>query len=384
MSRRTGLPRHVYQDKRRDGRLRLIFRPPGRKSVTLPGPPLSAEFWAAYAAALGQTPPPVDAGRRPRQGELGAAAGDWYRSAEFRQGDSLTQADKRGVLEAILREPLQADRPEGLTFMTCPLASLTARHVAVLRDRKAGAPHAANKRLRYLRQMFAWCVETGRMAANPALGVRRVTPPRGGHRTWTVDEVRAYMAAHPPGAMARLAIMILLYAGLRRSDAVTLGRQHIREGWIVKPQIKNRARWPRMIEIPILPPLAEEIARTARPGALALLTTEAGRPFTAKGFGARFEKWRSAAGLPAGLSAHGLRKAGATLAIDAGASEAQAMAIWGWEDADEIRTYAQARDRRRLAADGIKFLALPEQTRPENYTHSKPSVKQNRKSKQNQ
>lgn len=362
VSPKTGLPRYVSEDSYRDGRVRLLFRRAGR-CVTLPGPRGSEPFWAAYAALMADGRRASDkAARRPREGELGAAADAWYRSAEFRAGDALTQSDKRGVVESILAEPLAIDAPDGPKFMTCPLSSITLRHVAVLRDRKAGLPNAANKRVRYLRMLLDWCVETGRLKSNPAVGVKRVAVPKRGHRTWTVAEVRRYLDTHPPGTMARLAVLILLFAGLRRSDAVTLGRQHLRDGWIVKPQVKNRTRHPKNIEVPILPPLAEEIARTASPSALALLTTEAGQPFTAKGFGQRFRKWCDTAALPAGCSAHGLRKIGTKLAIDNGATEAQAMAIWGWEDADEIRTYAAARDRRKLAADGILFLALPEQT----------------------
>lgn len=378
MSRRTGLPRYVHIDRQRDGRQRLLYRPPGGPCITLPGPAGSDAFWTAYAAARGAAQTPAAGSARPKQGELGAAAEGWFRSAQFRALDPLTQADKRGVIGSILAEPLLADAPDGLAFLTCPLASLTTRHVAVLRDRKAGAPAAANKRLRYLRQLLDWCVETGAIRANPAAAVKRVRAPKGGHHTWALAEVEAYLTRHPPGTMARLAVMILLFAGLRRSDAVTLGRQHIRDGWIRKPQVKNRGRWPKTIEIPVLPPLAEEIERTARPGALALLTTEAGAPFTAKGFGERMKKWTRAAGIPAACTAHGLRKVGATLAADNGASNAQLKAVFGWEGDAEAALYTAARDRRRLAADGIQKIALP--GGPEIHTQGSASVKTRRKS----
>lgn len=41
------------------------------------------------------------------------------------------------------------------------------------------------------------------------------------------DEVEAYEARHPVGTKARLALDLMLYTGLRRSDIVTIGRRHI-------------------------------------------------------------------------------------------------------------------------------------------------------------
>jgi len=65
-------------------------------------------------------------------------------------------------------------------------------------------------------------------------------------------------------------------------------------------------------------------------GHLAYLVTEFGKPFTANEFGNWFRKRCDEAGLPQ-CSAHGLRKAGATIAANTGATEHQLMAIYGWE-----------------------------------------------------
>jgi hypothetical protein len=48
--------------------------------------------------------------------------------------------------------------------------------------------------------------------------------------------------------------------------------------------------------------------------------TEFGRPFTSLGFGNRVRAWCDEAGLPH-CSSHGVRKAGATIAANNGASE---------------------------------------------------------------
>lgn len=60
------------------------------------------------------------------------------------------------------------------------------------------------------------------------------------------------------------------------------------------------------------------------------LVTAFGRPFTANGFGNKFRDWCNEAGLPH-CAAHGLRKAGATIASDNGATTSELMAIYGWE-----------------------------------------------------
>jgi hypothetical protein len=57
------------------------------------------------------------------------------------------------------------------------------------------------------------------------------------------------------------------------------------------------------------------------------IVTEFGKPFTAAGFGNKFRDWCDEGGLE-GCAAHGLRKAGATIAADNGATAHQLMAIY--------------------------------------------------------
>jgi hypothetical protein len=48
-------------------------------------------------------------------------------------------------------------------------------------------------------------------------------------------------------------------------------------------------------------------------------------------------------------SAHGLRKAGAVRAAEAGATTQELMALFGWVNIDEAELYTRAADRKRLA-----------------------------------
>lgn len=85
------------------------------------------------------------------------------------------------------------------------------------------------------------------------------------------------------------------------------------------------------------------------------LVTAFNKPFTANGFGNRFRKWCDEAGLTH-CSAHGLRKAGATIAAENGATEHQLMAIYGWESPKHAALYTRKVNRHRLAAQAMHLL----------------------------
>jgi integrase len=91
---------------------------------------------------------------------------------------------------------------------------------------------------------------------------------------------------------------------------------------------------------------------------MVFLLTEYGRPYSAAGFGNRFREWANEAGVPG--SAHGLRKAGATLAAENGATDAQLNATFGWADSSqEARRYTRAARRKVLAGAGAKLISVP-------------------------
>ena len=84
-----------------------------------------------------------------------------------------------------------------------------------------------------------------------------------------------------------------------------------------------------------------------------------GKPYAMAGFGNSFRDWCMAAGLLQ-CTAHGLRKIGAVRAAEAGASEHELMAMFGWEDADMARVYTRKAAQKRLAASGAAKLGYSE------------------------
>ena len=97
-------------------------------------------------------------------------------------------------------------------------------------------------------------------------------------------------------------------------------------------------------------------------GDLTFLVTSFGKPFTAAGLGNWFREQCNAAGLPH-CSAHGLRKAGASIAATNGATVNELMAIFDWENPAQAKVYTDAADRVRLAARAMakisKIVAPP-------------------------
>jgi len=355
--KRSGLPRYVILDMDRNGGFRLRYRPPGEPSRNLPVPFGSDAFWRAYAAARDGLPAPRATDDRPKaraaEGTLRWLVEAYYRNGpDFVGAEPLTQADKRGVLEGILKEQLAPDNP--LLFEACPIKSFTPRHAVALRDRKASLPNAGNKRLRYLKMLFEWAVEAGHAGSNPLEKVKKLKAPRKGFHAWTPEEVRKYEIKHPIGTKARLALALMAFTGLRVSDLRQVGKQHIRDGWLELPQHKNRKRAPKTIRVPILPEL-QMIIDQSPTGDLTLLVTESGRPFSIKGAANKVKDWCIAAGLPH-CSAHGVRKAGATVAAENGATEAQLMAIFGWEDAKQAVTYTRSARQKKLAGDAMPLM----------------------------
>jgi integrase len=179
---------------------------------------------------------------------------------------------------------------------------------------------------------------------DPTVGIKLAASKSDGHHSWEDDEIARFEERHPIGSRARLALALLLGTGQRRGDAVRMGRQHVRDGVLSMRQQKTGAQ----IDIPFLPDLQSAIDALPNNNQLAFLVTEAGQPFTAAGFGGWFRERCDEAGLRH-CSAHGLRKAAATRLANAGATEHQLMAWFGWSSLREAERYTKNANRKHLS-----------------------------------
>jgi integrase len=123
--------------------------------------------------------------------------------------------------------------------------------------------------------------------------------------------------------------MVLMFTGLRRDDATRLGRQHVSAGAIRFRTGKTG----EMLETAIAQPLAQAIAAQGPTAHLAFLLNERGEPFASgNAFGNWFKDRCREAGIPH-WTAHGVRKAAASLAAEAGATDHQIDAMLTWTPA---------------------------------------------------
>jgi len=351
------LPKYVHKDTDRYGRVRYYYRPPGSAKVRLPDDPASPDFPTAIAAEDARRAERAKAIQPakiilPSAGTLEWLCRQYFASPTFKALDARVQRVRRLVLEHCLREPVSPGAPE--SFAGAPIALVTTKAIKVLRDRKVNTPEAANSRIKYLRGVFGWAIEAevDGVTCNPARDVKYLKGNVDGFHAWTLEEVEKYEAHHKAGSKARLALALLLYTGQRRSDIVTFGRQHVRDGWLRFTQFKNRNRKPVRLEIPVLPALAE-IIEISPTGDLTFLETEFKKSFTANGFGNWFRKRCDEAGLNH-CSAHGLRKAAAARLAEIGCTDREIMAITGHVTSKEVDRYTRGAAQRRLAGNVLK------------------------------
>lgn len=353
--------KYILQDRDRHGNRRVYVRIKGKGQIRLRETPDTPEFLDEYKAALARLREgeriAKRTGKAPAPGSLAALCQLYIKSPAFLQG---LEEDTRRVRRRLLERICLSTLPNGVQRGTLPYSRMEPKHVRDIRDERADRPEAANSMVKALRQVFAWAVEYEYMESNPAKDVTKLAPtnPDGWH-TWTPEEVAQYEARHPIGTKAHLAMSLLLYTGVRRSDVVTFGRQMERDGWLHWTEHKGRRKIRKDRALPILPPL--RVAIDACPSDnFTYLVTAYGKPFTSNGFGNKFKDWCREAGLPH-CTAHGLRKAGATMAAENGATEYELMAIFGWESPKQAAIYTKKANRRKLAGNAMHLITPQEQ-----------------------
>src|SRR5262249_5484363 len=152
------------------------------------------------------------------------------------------------------------------------------------------------------------------------------------------------------GTKPRLALELLLGTALRCADAVRVGRQHTRGGYIVN--VKQQKTGALLPPIQITTELAAAINAAAPSEHITFLINERGASFTAKGFGQWFTDQAVRIGLK-GLSAHGLRKAACRQLAEAGCTAPEIAAISGHKSLAEVTRYIEEADRAKLARNAV-------------------------------
>ncbi len=333
----------AYAD--RHGRRRFYYRRAGHPRTPLP-PPGDPGFLAAYEAAAGATRAAGGAGaERTQPGSIAALIVAYYASAEWAALRASTRIGYRNMLDRF-REQHGAKR----------VATLEPRHLEAIFHKLAATPGAARNLRKRLRRVFRLAVRLGWRTDNP---VTETEPPvrrrnQVGFIPWTEAEIAAFEARWPSGTRERLALALLLYTGQRRSDVVTMGRQHIKAGRIHVSQLKTGAR----LAIRIHPALQRELDQLPASDTLAFVLTAQGTPFTAQGFSAWFRDRAQLAGLK-GRTPHGLRKAAGRRLAEVGCTEKEIAAVLGHATLSEVANYTRDANQAALADRALAKLESP-------------------------
>lgn len=342
MTTKIDLPANVRPVPDRHGKLRYRFRRKGWPSRYVQGEPGTAEFHRSYAEIIEAGPlesEPIRSPRAPNPRSVDDLIRLYKKSPKWKAKAAKTQHTQARIMERFADQLDRKDRRYG---------DRPIKHVTVAwLDKNFGAmserPGAANNLRKILGVLFDQAIKAGWRTDNPVRLTDRFKDGDGFH-DWTDAEIEQYRAAHPLGTMARLTMELALNTAARRSNLHRLERDHIVNGRILVDHVKdNNPTSVRMLATT----RAALDALPAQPIRF-LLTTVHGEPFSANGLGNRARKWCNEAGLPQ-CSLHGLRKALSRRLAEAGATDAEGMAVTGHKKAETFAYYRKAANRTDLS-----------------------------------
>lgn len=334
-------PPHLVSERTRHGKLVWYVRIGQGPRTRLRDPYGTDAFWRAYRLAVEEAPKPTTNPRQV-QGTIAWLIGRYMASGEWSGLKANTRANRSVTYRGI-------EKTAGFE----PIKTFGRGTILASRESRRDRPHAANGFVAAMRALFAWAMNDPDHAkfvkVDPTEGIKPLkgANDRIGHHTWSTEEVERFQERWPLGTRERVAMDLLLYTGLRRVDAVKLGRQHLSGPGDAQEFTIRTRKTGMVVTAPILPALARTLA-AGPTGDLTFIVKLDGMPFVVESFAFWFRQACKAAGVPG--RAHGLRKAGAARAAEMGATEAQLNALFGWADGSrESAVYVRTADRARMA-----------------------------------
>lgn len=335
--------RHLVSDTDRHGNVRYYIRIKGCRKIRINRTPGTAAFHMACSKAiLDSKPPKVLAKSTPNT--LGWLIDQYQNSPEFAALARNTIKERNNILRRLNKAIGSVD-----------YSIITKRDIVELRNANADRPSAANKFVKILRYVFGWADDNDIFEGNPARDVKLLKEKGEGFIAWTIDDMHSFLAHHGPGTMARLAFLLFLYTGQRRSDVVRFGWAHVNknagETLLQFTQKKGETQKPVQITMPIGEVLADAIDNTET-GDVTFLVTQRGKPFSSAGFGSRFKSWCESAGVY-GKTAHGIRKGVGGLVADGQGTENEIMALLGHSTHEQASLYTRSATNKRLTTSAL-------------------------------
>lgn len=335
-------------DTDRHGNERFYIRVPGMPKYRMKSPhrdeqgSVTQEFTAEYHRVMsgdrGKKDEPQISQIRP--GSVLWLVQNYYRSKAFQSHSPATKKDKKSVLDRYCANVGEL-----------PFKKIRKSDIEASQMKRVGTPGAADKLVKYLKALFNWAISAELATFNPATGVGKIHRSPGFH-TWSEAEVARFRKTYRLGSMARLAMELMLNLGVRRSDLVKLGWKNMNGDRIEFSPQKGAAHYERWLSLPMTDDLREALDAMTHEEPTFLIT-EYGKPFSSNGFGNKMRQWCNDAHLPE-CSSHGLRKASATILAEAGATEHQLMAIFGWSDSKMAQLYTKAAQSKLIIDAGFE------------------------------
>ena len=324
---------YVLREKSRHGKVVWYFRVKDGPRLRLPDDYGSDEFLAAYRMALSGDAPQAKSKDDPRS--LNWLLRQYRESSAYQTLAAATRRQRDNIFKHVTD-----------ASGTAPYRAITRAHIISGRERRSKTPSQAVNFLKAMRGLFRWALDAQHVDADPTESVAFPKMKKtDGFAAWTDADVDCYYDRWPLGTKERVWIDVLLYTGLRRGDAVALGRQHVKDGVASTRTEKTGTE----VIIPILDVLRRTL--DAGPtGDMHFIIGSNGAPLTKESFGNVFRKACNSAGVK--KSAHGIRKIAAVRAAEAGATVAELEAMFGWSGGGMASLYTRSADRRRLALRG--------------------------------
>lgn len=222
----------------------------------------------------------------------------------------------------------------------CPFAAIKRSDIIAGMDRRRKTPAAANNFLKTNKALFSWAKDADYIKADPAKDIPKLRYKSDGHLPWDEKEIIDFRTFWPVGTRERVAMELIYDTGLRRGDAVRLGKQHMKDGEGKLKTEKTGA------EVHIsFSEYFMFVLEHSPTGDMAYIATVQGAPRNKEAFGNWFRNACRQAGVK--KSAHGLRKSAATEYADAGCTTKELMATFGWGTAGMAEEYTKTANRKR-------------------------------------
>lgn len=211
------------------------------------------------------------------------------------------------------------------------------------RDQWADKPRSADMAMQVMSRLFSWAENRGRLTVNHAQGMGQLYETDRSDQIWELEHFTRFNAA--ASIEVQEGVELAACTGLRRGDLVGVPWSAVGDHAIIWQTNKSRGK--ARIVVPMLPEtrlLLDRIkARHAaemdqrrpskrRPLPETILANSFWRPWTAMGFGSRFNDAKRESGIA--LNLHDVRGTFATRCMIAGLTDQEIADILGWDTKD--------------------------------------------------